>query len=92
MTSQELADEVTAAMESCRERILTVGHDQYNRDDGYQHIETLSRSELEMVATEKIDDCLVYLVELRRRLGVLAVMQRAMTLNFSPKNQDEADA
>lgn len=72
MTSQELADEVTAAMESCRQRILTVGHDQYDRDDGHQHIETLSRSELLMAANEEIDDCLVYLVELRRRLRVLA--------------------
>lgn len=72
MTSQELADEVTAALESCRQRIMTVGHDQYNRQDGQQHIETLSRAELLMAATEEVDDLFVYLAELRRRLRVLA--------------------
>jgi hypothetical protein len=76
VTSQELADEVTQAITSCRARVLGVGAEQYDDGSGTQKFETLPMAELERWMEEEVDDMIVYAVMLRIRLRrMMAVLE-----------------
>jgi len=70
LNSKELADQVTDCVESLRDRILGVGHDQYDLGDT-QAIELKNNTQLITEAVEEIDDLIVYAVVLRSRMEVL---------------------
>lgn len=70
MKSEELADQVTACVESLRSRIIGTGHEQYS-DGDKQKIETKSNQQLITEAIEELDDLVVYAVVLRSRLDGL---------------------
>jgi hypothetical protein len=70
MTSEELADQVTACIESIRSRIIGTGDKQYSAGDR-QTIELKSSQQLINEAIEEVDDLLVYAAVLRSRLGNL---------------------
>ncbi len=71
MTSEELANEVSACVESLRSRIMGTGNDQYSNGD-QQSIEKKSGSQIVTETIEEIDDAIVYLAHLRARLARLA--------------------
>jgi hypothetical protein len=71
MTSEELADQVTACVESLRSRIVGTGDQQYSRGNE-QSIETKSGGQVLQETLEELDDAIVYLAHLRARLGKLA--------------------
>ena len=71
MTSEELADQVTACVESLRSRIIGTGNDQYSNGNE-QSIELKSGAQIVKETIEEIDDSLVYLVHLRARLARLS--------------------
>jgi len=70
MTSEELADQVTACVESLRSRIMGTGQEQYSNGD-QQSIELKSGAQIVKETIEEIDDSLVYLAHLRARLARL---------------------
>jgi len=70
LTSEELADQVTACVESLRSRIMGTGQDQYSNGD-QQSIELKSGAQIVKETIEEIDDSLVYLAHLRARLARL---------------------
>ena len=71
MTSEELADQVTACVESLRSRIVGPGDQQYSRGNE-QSIETKSGGQVLAETLEELDDAIVYLAHLRARLSRLA--------------------
>jgi len=71
MTSEELANEVSACVESLRTRIMGTGNDQYSNGDE-QSIEKKSGAQIVVETIEEIDDAIVYLAHLRARLARLA--------------------
>ena len=71
MTSEELADQVTACVESLRSRIVGTGDQQYSRGNE-QSIETKSGGQVLQETLEELDDAIVYLAHLRARLNRLA--------------------
>jgi hypothetical protein len=71
MTSEELADQVTACVESLRSRIMGTGNDQYSNGNE-QSIELKSGAQIVKETIEEIDDSLVYLAHLRARLARLS--------------------
>ena len=71
MTSEELADQVTACVESLRSRIVGTGDEQYSRGNE-QSIETKSGGQVLQETLEELDDAIVYLAHLRARLSRLA--------------------
>ena len=71
MTSEELADQVTACVESLRSRIMGTGDEQYSNGD-QQSIELKSGAQIVKETIEGIDDSLVYLAHLRARLARLS--------------------
>jgi len=71
MTSEELADQVTACVESLRSRIVGTGDQQYSRGNE-QSIETKSGGQVLQETLEELDDAIVYLAHLRARLSRLA--------------------
>lgn len=70
MTSEELADQVTACVESLRSRIMGTGNDQYSHGTE-QSIELKSGAQIVKETLEELDDSIVYLAHLRARLGKL---------------------
>ena len=70
MTSEELADQVTACVESLRSRIMGTGNEQYSKGNE-QSIELKSGSQILKETIEEIDDAVVYLAHLRARLARL---------------------
>jgi hypothetical protein len=70
MTSEELADQVTACVESLRSRIMGTGDQQYSNGNE-QSIELKSGSQILKETIEEIDDAVVYLAHLRARLARL---------------------
>jgi hypothetical protein len=71
MTSEELADQVTACVESLRSRIVGTGDEQYSRGN-QQSIELKSGGQVLQETLEELDDAIVYLAHLRARLNRLA--------------------
>ena len=71
MTSEELADQVTACVESLRSRIVGTGDQQYSRGNE-QSIELKSGGQVLQETLEELDDAIVYLAHLRARLNRLA--------------------
>ena len=71
MTSEELADQVTACVESLRSRIVGTGDQQYSLGNE-QSIETKSGGQVLQETLEELDDAIVYLAHLRARLARLA--------------------
>jgi hypothetical protein len=71
LTSEELANEVSACVESLRGRIMGTGNDQYSNGD-QQSIEKKSGAQIVVETIEEIDDAIVYLAHLRARLSRLA--------------------
>ena len=71
MTSEELADQVTACVESLRSRIVGTGDQQYSRGNE-QSIEPKSGGQVLQETLEELDDAIVYLAHLRARLSRLA--------------------
>jgi hypothetical protein len=71
MTSEELAEQVTACVESLRSRIIGTGDEQYSRGN-QQSIETKSGGQVVQETLEELDDAIVYLAHLRARLSRLA--------------------
>jgi hypothetical protein len=71
MTSEELADQVTACVESLRSRIVGTGDEQYSRGN-QQSIELKSGGQVLQETLEELDDAIVYLAHLRARLSRLA--------------------
>jgi len=71
MTSEELADQVTACVESLRSRIVGTGDLQYSRGSE-QSIELKSGGQVLKETLEELDDAIVYLAHLRARLARLA--------------------
>ena len=70
MTSEELADQVTACVESLRSRILGTGNEQYSNGNE-QSIELKSGAQIVKETIEEVDDAIVYLSHLRARLARL---------------------
>jgi len=70
LTSEELADQVTACVESLRSRIMGTGNEQYSKGNE-QSIELKSGSQILKETIEEIDDAVVYLAHLRARLARL---------------------
>jgi hypothetical protein len=70
MTSEELADQVTACVESLRSRIVGTGDQQYSRGNE-QSIELKSGAQIVKETIEEVDDAIVYLAHLRARLARL---------------------
>jgi hypothetical protein len=70
LNSNELAKQVTDCVESLRDRITGVGHDQYANGD-QQAIELKSNTQLITEAVEELDDFIVYAVVLRSRIEAL---------------------
>lgn len=60
MTSEELADNFGHFMRACRGRILGVGAEQYEDDNGNQKFETMPLTELVAYAREEAQDLAVY--------------------------------
>lgn len=71
MTSEELANQVTACVESLRSRIMGTGDEQYSRGN-QQSIEVKSGEQIVKETVEELDDAIVYLAHLRARLNRLA--------------------
>jgi hypothetical protein len=71
LTSEELADQVTACVESLRSRIVGTGDQQYSLGNE-QSIETKSGGQVLQETLEELDDAIVYLAHLRARLARLA--------------------
>lgn len=70
MTSEELAEQVTACVLSLRFRILGTGNEQY-ANGNQQAIELKSNTQLITEAVEELDDLIVYAVVLRSRMEAL---------------------
>jgi hypothetical protein len=70
MTSEELADQVTACVESLRSRIVGTGDEQYSHGN-QQSIELKSGAQIVKETIEEVDDAIVYLAHLRARLARL---------------------
>jgi hypothetical protein len=64
MRSTDLADEVEAAINRCRSRILGVGKDQYEEEPDTQKFETMPFDQLIDWALEELDDVINYAVML----------------------------
>lgn len=80
MTSEELADAVQDAIDSCRGRILGVGREQYEADN-VQRFEVMELNHLAKELIEELDDSIVYVVMMRMRLqnlmkGVEAIVRK----------------
>jgi hypothetical protein len=73
MTSEELADEVGHFIDECRGRILGIGAEQYEEQDG-QKFEKMPFPELLQYAREEAQDLAVYAAMLDIRLRRLAVL------------------
>ena len=71
MTSEELANEVSACVESLRSRIMGTGDQQYSKGNE-QSIELKSGAQVLQETLEELDDAIVYLAHLRARLSRLA--------------------
>jgi hypothetical protein len=71
MTSEELADEVGHFIDECRGRILGIGAEQYEEQDG-QKFEKMPFPELLQYAREEAQDLAVYAAMLDIRLRRLA--------------------
>ena len=67
MTSEELADEVSHFIRQCRSRILGIGAEQYEEQDG-QKFEKMPFPELIQYAREEAQDLAVYAAMLDIRL------------------------
>ena len=74
MTSEELANEVSACVESLRSRIMGTGDQQYSKGNE-QSIELKSGAQIVKETIEELDDGIVYLAHLRARLARLADLQ-----------------
>ena len=74
MTSEELANQVTACVESLRSRIMGTGDEQYSHGN-QQSIEVKSGEQIVKETVEELDDAIVYLAHLRARLNRLAQLQ-----------------
>lgn len=70
MTSEELAEQVTACVESLRSRIIGTGDAQYSNGNE-QSIELKSGAQIVKETIEEVDDAIVYLAHLRARLARL---------------------
>lgn len=70
MTSEEMADQVTACVNSLRSRIVGTGNEQYSQGQN-QAIESKSNAQILRETLEEIDDGIVYLAVLRARLDGL---------------------
>lgn len=70
MTSEEMADQVTACVNSLRSRIVGTGNEQYSHGQN-QAIESKSNAQILRETLEEIDDGIVYLAVLRARLDGL---------------------
>ncbi|MEO3862646.1 hypothetical protein [Acrocarpospora sp. B8E8] len=70
MTSEELADEVMAAVLAVQGRILGVGQEQYSQGD-QQKFEWMSIKEIVQYAREEVEDGIAYNVMLRWKLNRL---------------------
>lgn len=68
MNSEELAEEVAEAIESCVKRVMGVGKEQYEDVAGKQKFEKISLPALLREALEELDDVMVYNVMLRIRM------------------------
>jgi hypothetical protein len=75
MTSEELADQVTACVESLRSRIIGTGDQQYSRGNE-QSIELKSGGQVLQETLEELDDAIVYLAHLRARLARLSELNK----------------
>jgi hypothetical protein len=73
MTSEELADEVGHFIAECRGRILGIGAEQYEEQDG-QKFEKMPFPELLQYAREEAQDLAVYAAMLDIRLRRLAIL------------------
>jgi hypothetical protein len=73
MTSEELADEVGHFIDECRGRILGIGAEQYEEQDG-QKFEKMPFPELLQYAREEAQDLAVYAAMLDIRLRRLAIL------------------
>jgi hypothetical protein len=71
VTSEELANEVSACVESLRSRIMGTGDQQYSKGNE-QSIELKSGAQVLQETLEELDDAIVYLAHLRARLSRLA--------------------
>ncbi|MBK3559287.1 hypothetical protein JHN55_22730 [Streptomyces sp. MBT56] len=80
MTSEELADNFGHFMRACRGRILGVGAEQYEDDNG-QKFETMPLVELVVYAREEAQDLAVYAAMLDIRLKRLedALREKGIT-------------
>ena len=78
MTSEELADEVGQFIQACRGRILGVGAEQYEQEDG-QKFETMPLLELIQYAREEAQDLAVYAAMIDIRLSRFEDALRAHT-------------
>lgn len=72
MTIEELADQVQAAIDAARHRVLGVGAAQYDDGSGVQRFEMLPAAELAAWLLEEADDLIVYAVMLRIRAARFA--------------------
>lgn len=71
MTSEEYADEVSAAVEAVRGRILGVGAEQYDDGTGVQRFEGRSLGDVVQDALEEVEDLVAYAVQMRIKLKKL---------------------
>lgn len=69
MRSDELGNEVEDQIARLWTRIMGVGQEQYEGEDGVQKFETMSLEGLFEYAREELDDIIVYAVMLRIRLN-----------------------
>lgn len=89
MTPEELALEVEAFIEECRERVEGVGARQYYKPGEPQKFETMILDELFEYAEEELRDCVVYATMLRIRLRRLRDKMFYVT---EPKQPEPTDA
>lgn len=94
MTSNDLADEITAAIERVRMRVITVGAKDYREDTNTQKFEDMLPSELLEMAIEEMDDIVAYAVMVsiqaeRLRKELASLMDMDVCKSSIPPVDDE---
>lgn len=85
MTSEELANEVMAAVVAVQARILGVGKEQYD-EGSQQKFERMSLQEIAQYAKEEVEDGIAYNVMLRYKLNNLI---KALDQAFADSNNND---
>jgi hypothetical protein len=80
ITSDQLAEALETAVAKARGRIMGVGREQYETEDGSQGFESMSLAELLAWASEEAEDLMVYSVMLQIRI---TRVQRALKKGFN---------